>query len=320
MKWILGVTAVAVVIGIVATITVPAQTVTPDVSTLKLFPSETQGIAFVDVAGLRGAPLFNDLILQKLPPLPPHVSEFVAATGFDVKQDVDKVTIGHIGQRDALVIVQARYDKFKVEQFIQDHADHINTQTYLGRVIYTGNPDADHAGGVAFTDNLIIAGSLTGVKAAIDRMAAPALSVVDNTDLMNSIRSIQSGNQVWAAGKFDANMFGNLPAGPAQLGQLGSSLQGGTYQMRIDQDVHGQATGIFNTADMAKATSDTLRGLLAMGKLQVSQNPTLAQLLNGVDVESNGTSLTVNFAASGDLLKQIKDLRDGAKAGLKLGH
>src|SRR5947207_4276708 len=122
--------------------------------------------------------------------------------------------------------------------------------------MYTGTAQAEHVGGVSFLDKLIVAGSLSGVKAAIDRMAAPAPSVVDNADLMNSIRTIDSGNQVWAAGKFDPNMFGNLPQVPGQFGQLASSLQGGTYQMRIDSDVHVKATGVFTTADMAKATGD----------------------------------------------------------------
>jgi hypothetical protein len=314
MKWILGVVAVSVVVGIVATITVPAQTITPDEATLKLFPPETQGIGVVDVAGLRGAPLFNDLVLQKLPSFPQNLNDFVTATGFDIKQDVDKVTAGKIGQQDGLVIVQARYDKFKLAQFVQDHADQITTETYLGRVIYTGNPNGEHPGGVAVLDNLIVAGSLTAVKEALDRMAAPAPSVVDNADLMNSIRTIQTGNQVWAAGKFDINSFGNLPPqASGQIGQLASSLQGGTYQMRVDQDVHITATGVFSTADMAKATGDMLRGLLAMGKVQATQQPTLAQLLNGVDVQNNGSTLTVNVNASGDVLKQIQEMRNVPK-------
>src|SRR5512138_771444 len=79
MKWILGFTAVAVLIGVAATLTVPAQTVTLDEGTLKLLPAETLGIAFVDVAGLRNAPLFNELILQKLPPFPRELSEFAEA-------------------------------------------------------------------------------------------------------------------------------------------------------------------------------------------------------------------------------------------------
>ncbi len=309
MKWILGFTAVAVLVGVAATITVPAQTVTLDEGTLKLLPPETQGIAFIDVAGLRNAALFNDLILQKIPALPHELGEFTQATGFEIPRDVDSVTAGRIGDHNALVLIRARYDKFKVEQFVQDKSDHITTETYLGRLIYTGNDsDPDHAGGVTFIDNLIIAGSLASVKQVIDRMAAPAASAIDNTELMRQIHTIEAGNQVWAAGKVDTNMFGGHP-GPEKIGEITSALTAGTYQMRIDQDVHAKATGSFNSAEMAKAASDTLRGLLAMGRLQFAQEEKLTRLLDGISVENSSDQLTVTFNASGDLLKQIQEIR-----------
>ena len=37
MKWILGVTCIALVIGVVATMSVPAQTITPDEELLSCF-------------------------------------------------------------------------------------------------------------------------------------------------------------------------------------------------------------------------------------------------------------------------------------------
>ena len=62
MKWIVGVSVVAaVVFGMVATITIPAQTIVPDQAVLKLFPAETQGIAFVDLAALRNTPLGQEV-------------------------------------------------------------------------------------------------------------------------------------------------------------------------------------------------------------------------------------------------------------------
>jgi hypothetical protein len=307
MKWILGVTAIAVTLGLAATMTVPAQTITPDETTLSLFPPETQGIASVDVAGLRGASLFNDLILQRMPQ-PQGLSEFAQATGFNVEQDVDHVTVGRIGTNEVLAIVQARYDPFKVTQFVQDKADHITTETYLGRVIYEPSvppQGKDFSGGVAFIGNQIVAGSLPAVKEAIDRMAAAAPSVVQNTDLMNQIRTIGAGNQIWAAGTFDLAMLGNRVPMPGNVGNLAQSLKSGTYQMRIDQDLHVKANGSFSSADMAKATTDMLRGLVAMAKLQVSQDDNFGHLLDGLDIENAGVNLTVSFNASGDLLKQI---------------
>ena len=309
MKWILGVTTIAVVIGVVATMSVPAQTITPDEATLKLFPLETQGVGFVDVAGLRGSTLFNELILQKLPH-PTELNEFVQATGFDVMRDVDRITAGRISQRDVLAIIQARYDNFKVEQFVKDKADHIVTETYLGRVIYRGNGDSEHAGGVSFINNLIVAGSLSGVKQAIDRLAAPAQSIVQNTELMDQIRTIEAGNQVWAAGKFDMNMFGDNRA-PEKIEEMAGSLKSGTYQMRIDQDVHVRASGVFGSPEMAKSTGDMLRGLVAMARLQVSggQDDKLVRLLDGVSIENSNEKVLITFNTTGTLLKELQEMR-----------
>jgi hypothetical protein len=317
MKWILGITVTAVLVGMVATMTVPAQTVTPDEATLKLFPTETQGIAFVDLAGLRAAPLFSEFVMQKLPRLPRDAREFQEATGFDLQRDVDKVTAAYMDQRDVLVIVQARYDHFKVEQFVKDKAGTIATETYLGRVIYKpdhhsdGDSDSDaHEGGFSFIDNMIIGGNLARVKQAIDRLAAPAPNVMQNTELVNQIRTIEIGNQIWAVGKFDVSMFGiNAQQAPGQIGEMVHSLRGGSYQMRIDQDLHLKAIGSFGSAEMAKATNDMLRGLLAMGKLQVAQEQRLTQLLDGVSVENAGETVTVNVNARGELLKEIHDGR-----------
>ena len=319
MKWILGFTAVAVLVGVAATITVPAQTVTLDEATLKLLPPETEGIAFVDVAGLRGAPLFNELFLSKLPPFPRGLGEFAEATGFEVQRDVDSVTAARTGEHAAVVLVRARYDKFKVEQYVKDKADKIITETYLGRVIYQEDEAyrgaSSDGGGVAFIDNLIIAGSLPSVKQVIDRMAAPSQSVVDNAALMQQVRTIEAGNQVWAAGRFDSRMFGLPGASPEKLNEVASALNAGTYQMRLDQDVHVKATGSFNSPEMAKAASDTLRGLLAMGKLQFAQEPTLTRLLEGASVEFSGQTLRVTFNASGEVIKQLQEMRAAARVG-----
>jgi hypothetical protein len=293
--------------------TVPAQTITPDEATLKLFPPETTGIAVIDVAGLRGAPLFNELIMQKLPAqFPGDLNEFIQATGFEIQRDVDKITVGHIGQHEGLAIVQARYDHFKVEQFVQDKAEDINTETYAGRLIYR-TPDGNASpAGVSFIDGVIIGGNVSAVKAAIDRMVPSAPpSIVQNSDLMNEIRTIEAGNQIWAVGKLELGpIVNNGPAGPGdKFKEMAGSITGGTYQMRIDQDIHIKATGSFGSADMAKASGDTLRGLLAIARLQVGQEQNLIRLLDGVSVENSAEKMTVTVNASGDVLKQLQDMR-----------
>ena len=112
MKWIVGVSVVAAVVFAVATTTIPAQTIVPDPAVLKLFPAETQGVAFVDLAGLRNTPLGMEIMAQGQPLAlgVPKIQDFVAATGFNFRDDVDRVTIGRLDARRAM-FVNSRFTK-----------------------------------------------------------------------------------------------------------------------------------------------------------------------------------------------------------------
>lgn len=318
MKWIFGVSLVAVIVGAAATMTIPAQTITPDEATLKLFPPETQGIAHIDVAGLRSSPLVQDLLADANSPL--HNRDFKKleeATGFKPERDLDRVTAGRVGAKDVLVIAQARYDRFRMEQFLKDN--NATDDVYLGRTLYKlGHNDGDHGspgdhggndGRISFIDNMVIAGSESLVKQAIDRLAAPAPSLVQNSAIMDQVRKIERGNQVWAVGEFSMKDLPKPFRGPAQAEELLNAWRGGTYQMRVDSDVHVRAVGNFTNEESAKTLSDLLRGIIGMAKLHVAQEPDMLHLLDGLQVRNSGSSMTINFDAPGDLLKKLKGYR-----------
>jgi hypothetical protein len=305
MKWVIGATVIALFFGVVATMTIPAQTITPDQATLRLLPPETQGVAFIDVAGLRSSGLVQEIIAEKgLPKPPARLQEFVTATGFDIQRDLDQVTVGRISARELLVIAQARYDKFKVEQYLMDKG--ALPETYLGRPIYHKDE-----GGLAFIDNLIFAGSYQAVKKAIDQMTLPG-SMPLKPALLDSIRTIEAGSQVWVVGELPADLslaLGENRRMPGQFADFLKSLKSGTYQMRVDADIHARATGTFTSADTASALSDMARGLVALAKLQVAQQQDLLHLLDGIQVSNSATTMTVNIEAPGDVLKKLKDVR-----------
>ena len=80
--------------------------------------------------------------------------------------------------------------------------------------------------------------------------------------------------------------------------------------MRIDSDIHARGTANFTDAKNAQDLSDMARGLLAVAKLQVAQKePDLLRVLDGVQVSSSGTTLTVRVEERGDLLsRQLRQL------------
>jgi len=301
MKWIVGVSVIATALGWAATMTIPAATITPDESTLKYFPPETQGIAFADVAALRDAPFVKDALNERaFRSMPPGVTEFVEQTGFDIRRDLDRVTIGKISAQERLVVADARYDKFKAEQFLRDNGK--APEIYLGRSVYR-----DGRATVTFLDNVVLFGSEGAVKAAIDRITYPGTVQIGN-DLLEAIRTIEAGNQVWAVGNFSQE---DLPSGGfRQLGpaaEVLKSLRRGTYQMRVDRDLHARATGNFADADSAKNLADMARGLIALAKVQVArQQPDLVHLLDGIQVSSSGSSVIAEIEEPGDLLMKLR--------------
>jgi len=302
MKWIVGVSVIATALGWAATMTIPAATITPDESTLKYFPPETEGIAFADIAALRNAALVQDVLNKgEFRSLSPAISEFVEQTGFDIRRDLDRVTIGKISAQERLVVATARYDHFKTEQFLREKGK--EPEVYLGQSVYR-----DDARAVTFLDNVVLFGTANAVKTAINRMTYPGSMQIGN-DLLEAIRTIESGNQVWAVGSFSQE---DLPTGGVResgpVAEILKSLQHGTYQMRVDRDVHARATGNFADADSAKNLADMARGLIALAKLQVAkQQPDLVHLLDGIQVTSNGSSVVAQIDEPGDLLMKLRN-------------
>src|SRR5262249_28369603 len=159
-------------------------------------------------------------------------------TGFQPLRDVDKVTVAMGAGNRAIAIAEARYDHFKVEQYLRDH--NASTETYGGRVLYSP-PDTTRMS-LAFLDRSILGGDTDMLKQAIDRMAAPAPSALQNTALLDMVRTIETGNQIWVVGQTGANIATTLPIPmPPEVQDVFKSLTSGSYQMRISQDVHIKA-------------------------------------------------------------------------------
>ncbi|HYR92073.1 MAG TPA: hypothetical protein VE422_48955 [Terriglobia bacterium] len=300
MKWIVGFSIIAAIVGVIATTTIPAATITPDQAILKFFPQETEGVAFIDVAGLRNSPLAKDYLDGKFARLPRGAQEFEEATGFSVQRDLDRVTVGRLGEREILAVVEGTFDPVKFEQFAGEKG--AQSETYRGRAIYRH----DH-GAVAFVDNVVLAGSYDAVKKSIDQVSLPGSPTL-RSDLLDSIKTIDAGNQVWAVGDFYPEQ---LPPQVARTpaANLIREFKGGTYQMRVDQDIHARAIGNFSSAEHARSAADLARGAIALAKLQASRMPdqTFVQALDGIQIANSGASLTVNIDASGEVLKKLPD-------------
>ena len=304
MNWFLAaLILIEIAMGRGATATIPAATASIDDASLRFLPPDTRSVAVIDVASLRNSPLMQDVFNRK-DLLPAHWAVIMASTGFDPQRDLEKITVAKIGTGDSLAIVRARFDKFKVEQYLKDHV-RSEVEVYLGQTLYREGESA-----YVLFDNTALGGQARAVKKAIDQMQLPGSQPL-HSDLIAAIQTIEAGNQVWAVGDLSVNDLSNVGVrGPAPALEMLKSLRNGTYQMRVDSGIHARGVGNFADAESAKNVSDLARGAIAIAKSQVAKSqPELLHALDGIEVTNSRATLTVRVEESGDLLKKLKDLK-----------
>lgn len=306
MRCILRISMIAIAMGWPAAATISAAQAPADEPSLKFLPSDIGGLAVIDVAALRSVPLLQPALKDKSP-LPAKAQEFMTATGIDPATDVDKVTIARIGEKDGVLIVQGRFNKFKVQQYLAGQGQ--TTETYLGQTLYR-----ERDGATVFLGSVVVVGQVDAVKKVIDQSQLPGSQPL-RSDLLAAVRTIGAGSQVWAAGDFSVKDLSSAPIpGPAaQALDLFKLLQTGTLEMRFDNDFHARLTGNFADTNSARSIEDLGRGMLGLVRLQAQQKqPDLAQLLDGIQVSSSGSTLTVKVDESIALLKRLQDARTAA--------
>src|SRR5438094_920170 len=156
---------------------------------------------------------------------------------------------------------------------------------------YAGSSNIEASSAGNSGNRLYRCGGVT--RCRLDQMSLPGSRPL-RTDLTEALRTIEAGSQVWAVGDFSIPDLPDL-RGPAPALELLKSLRSGTYQMRVDQDLHARATGNFADAEAAKNLGDMGRGLIAVAKLQVASQPDMLHLLDGIQVRDSGASVVVNI-------------------------
>jgi hypothetical protein len=85
---------------------------------LELVPGDSTFIAYLDLANLRNEPLIDRIAAMAAPVAVDHdYAEFVSATGFDYRRDLDRAVIAaNSGQM--LAVAEGRFDQEKIEQYV----------------------------------------------------------------------------------------------------------------------------------------------------------------------------------------------------------
>lgn len=274
---------------------------------LSYVPKDATVVAFANVQEI----MHSDVRQKLHSSLPMHENgqaELQNLTGINLESDVFHVVAclyadgasALKGNGSGMVLARGNFDEAKIEGLMRDHGAHIDD--YNGRRLVVADVASDvnpRSFALSFLEpGLAAFGTTDIVRKGIDlyqsrNNAAVAQSVTANDELMGLVHSLETGNNAWAVGRFDAltsrahlpdNIAGQIPA--ITWFSVGTHINGG---------VRGTLRAETRDDEAANNLRDVVRGFLALGKLQAGTRPDIQAMMSSLQLGGQARTVTLSF-------------------------
>ena len=281
---------------------------------LQFIPREATVIAFANVQEI----MTSELRQKLRDAIPLHENgqrEFQDWTGINIETDVDRVVAcmnpngdGAGTHGSGLVLARGRFDVVKIEALMRERGGQV--EEYKGkRLVVADIAEHPTSFAVAFIEpGLVGVGTSALVRQAVDlhqggdNPQTGVASVTGNEELMNLVRSLETGN-AWAVGRFDSLMS------RARLPQDVANRIPAITWFAVSGHINGGLRGVIRaeTRDEEAANNlrDVLRGFMALGKLQSGSRPEMQMMLQSLELGGTGKTVALSFVVPAEVFDVI---------------
>ena len=311
-----------------------------------LLPSNATSLMGADILRLKTTPVYRLLEAEsrKNEQLHQDFDRMAAQIGFDPWQDLERVLAASwVDASDDnssapaarfLVVARGRFDLTEIGPRLDD----VKVEQYRGVTVYH-QPVPQTSGSIPqapgseflkqledgfslafFDERIAVAGVKPAVMETIDRKMDGGASLLDNTQLLERAEALNLSNQLWSvslnAGELWESQAGSFPSGiniPAF--RIFRSMESSSLAADLTDGIDVKAEGVCATPEDAKTLADAGRGMVALGRLTLSeQYPDVMKLFDALDVVDDEKVIRASVKMTGPdlerLLAAIKGERD----------
>jgi hypothetical protein len=286
---------------------------------LRYVPRDAAVLAYANVQEVMGSDLRRH-IKDAMPMSENGQREFQDQTGINIESDIDRIVAclgaDASGPHAGMVIATGRFDVVKIESLMREHGAQV--EDYKGVRLLTGSghgmhrqADADRESSAAraagssdsfalafLKPGIIAVGGAPLVRRAVD-LKDGGNNVTTNDEVMTLVHSLDSGNNAWALGHFDAlRSKARLPDNVAS--QI-PAITLFSISARIDGGLRGTLRADTRDDQAANNLRDVVRGFLALGKLQTGGKPEIQAMMQSLELGGTGKTVALSFAVPAEL-------------------
>jgi len=254
----------------------------------------------------------------------PEYRRFVEATGLDFERDVHQVWVGVTAGRDREeefggAVVRGTFDRERIIDYLKEEKpEETSERTYRDHDIFVIRDKHDHDDNMefAFLDSrTVLLGKTRWLETALDNLEDGGKSVLNNPAMAKHIRGVPYKNQMWAV--FNLDELSDEWA--EQVRKRGSSFEGTksienmksiSFYTKIEDRARMFMTGNFGTKEEAELVAEMLNGFKAMAKLMVSDDREAIDMLNEIEIKTDGSALKVTANLSQQFFEKLKEKRE----------
>jgi hypothetical protein len=221
-----------------------------------------------------------------------------------------------------MVIATGRFDAVRIESLMREHGAEV--QEYKGKRLLVSTetmrkqvevdatgavqaPDADgpeHTFALAFMQpGTIAVGSHELVQRAID-LENGGDNITTNEEVMELVRALDSGNNAWALGHFDA--LGPRSKLPEEVASQIPAINLFSVSAHVNGGVQGTFRAEARDDEAAKNLRDVINGFLALGKLQTGGKPEIQAMIQSLQLSGTGKTVALSFSVPAEIFDMIE--------------
>jgi hypothetical protein len=287
----------------------------PGPEELQYIPRDASVIAFANVQEVMHSDL-REKLHKAMPAGENGQAELRDLTGINLETDVFRVIAclypdvsSANAPGEGMVLARGNFDETRIESLMRDHGAHV--EDYKGkRLIVTdvaGNTPRSFA--VSFFEpGLAALGTTKVLRLAIDlhqggdNPQTGLQSIIGNEELMTLVNALDSANNVWAVGRFDAlTSHGRLPA------NISTQLPAITWfsvAAHLNGGIRGTLRAETRDEEAARNLHDVVNGFIALARLQAGSRPDIQAMMQSLQLGGDRKSVSLTF----DVPAQIFDV------------
>ncbi len=244
---------------------------------------------------LRATPIYKARVVGKPQPLLDAVADRL---GVDLRRDVAELLIASDGKH-ALVMARGKFAPGNVEaKLVRKGA---RRTTYRGHALI-----GDERAVAAFFDaGIVVAGAPPAVQALIDRRNRGVRAA---SPLLDKVKAIPAGNQLWAVTSDASALAAELPATGnwAAVRKIVEMLGASTLAADLGSGLALRASGECRSEADARTLSDALRGLIGLARLtNPDDQPELLRAYDGIRVAQERQTVRLTAEIAQPLLDKL---------------